>query len=178
MGVLLVLLSAVLVLLGMLLVGDLRTDGGVRRALLPRTPPLDRPDTSPPVSVVGTRPDGARTAVALTGEHRSTLLLFLGSACVTCADLWRDADREARSLPRDFRIIVVTRGPQAESARLVAAKAPRSVPVVMSEEAWNVYGVRAAPAFVVVDGATGATTSLDVEPSWLEIIDATRMATA
>lgn len=169
MAALLVLLGTVLALLGALLIGDVRTGGGLRRAA--RRPVADPvPAVAPATTeITGTRPDG--TAISLSPTDDATLLVFLGSACVTCDGLWRGADRAAKDAGH-LRIAVVTRGPEAESARMVAAKAPRTVPVVMSDAIWTAHGVRTAPAFVVVAGGGGSATRLDAPVSWPEILAA------
>ena len=176
MAALLVLLGSVLALLALLIVGDLRTGGGIRQALrAPHTPPTAPLAGSVAADLTGTRPDGTPVTIPISGTRASTLLAFLGSTCLTCDGLWRGADRADRGA-RDLRIVVVTRGPEVESSRLVASKAPRSVPVVMSEAAWVAYGVRAAPAFVVVDASSGTPISIDVSTRWPGVIDAARAA--
>lgn len=173
MAVLMVLLGSVVTLCFVLVDGDRRTDGGVRRAL--RTAGVVmQPVGTGIVDLVGTSPDGSRRSVALSG--RSTLLVFLSSTCLTCDALWRGADRAARRAPPGLQIVVVTRGHASESERLVASKAPSSVLVVMSDEAWDTYGVGAAPALVVVDGATDRTRSLEGVTTWSEAFVATRIA--
>ena len=174
MAALLVLLGSVLALLALLIVSDVRTGGGIRRALrAPRTPSAAPLAGSVAAELAGTRPDGTPVTIPISGTWGLTLVAFLGSTCVTCDGFWRGAARADRGA-RDLRIVVVTRGPKAESPRLVASKAPRSVPVIMSEAAWVAYGVRAAPAFVVVDGSSGTPIPIDVSTTWAGVIDAAR----
>jgi len=176
MAVLLVLLGSVGALVALLVLGDRHTGGGVRRALRPTATDGPRPVGITGASITGTAPDGSPLSIALTGNPTPTLLAFLGSTCVTCDGLWRDADRVARRTRHHLRIIVVTRGSGAEPARLVAAKAPRSVPVVMSDDAWTAYAAGAAPAFSVVDGVTGTATTLDAPAAWTDVVTAARSA--
>lgn len=176
MAVLVVLLGSVLSLLAVVVAGDLRTRGGVRRALGRSRVPLAR-GTRPGYIMVpeltGVEPDLTPRTIPLVGARGATLLAFLGSTCVTCDGLWRGADRADRRSGRPLRIVIVTRGTEAESPDLVAAKAPQSVPVLMSEAAWTACGVGVAPAFVVV-GADGVATPLDVPATWDAAVNAGR----
>ena len=177
MSVLLVLLGTVVALVALLVAGDLRTGGGLRRDLRAHasSPGRER-ERVPIVEMVGTTPGGAPTTIDLAGGGRPTLLAFLGSTCVSCHDLWRGADRADREGRRDLRVVVVTRGPGAESARRVAKHAPRLVPVVMSDDAWNAYGIGVAPAFVLVDGRGSIGTRLTAAPTWPEVLRTARSA--
>lgn len=176
MAVLVVLLGSVLALLAAVVAGDLSTHGGVRRAMRrPQAPHehLARPGGAAVREITGVEPDLTPRTIPLVGTPTATLLAFLGSTCVTCDGLWRGADRAARRSRRALRIVIVTRGPEAESPGLVAAKAPRSVPVLMSEAGWAACGVGPAPAFVVV-GIDGVPTPLDVPATWGAAVAAAR----
>lgn len=178
MAVLFVLLGSVLALVALLAIGDGATRGGIRRSLGGRAaePAGSVARAGAPMSgasMTGTAPDGSPRSIALTGIPTPTLLAFLGSTCITCDGLWRGADRAARRSRRALRIVIVTRGPEAESPGLVAAKAPRSVPVLMSEAGWAACGVGPAPAFVVV-GIDGVPTPLDVPATWGAAVAAAR----
>lgn len=176
MAVLLVLVGSVLALVALLAIGDGATRGGVRRSLRRSRVPLPRPARPGGAAVpelAGVEPDLTPRTIRLVGTPTATLLAFLGSTCITCDGLWRGADRAARRAGRALRIVIVTRGPEAESPGLVAAKAPGSVPVLMSEAGWAACGVGPAPAFVVV-GTDGVATPLDVPTTWPAAVAAAR----
>ena len=174
MSVLLVLVGCDVALLVVLLVGDVRTGGGLRRAWRGNAPiPPVGFQERPVVEIRGTTPDGAPTTVGLTGNVAPTLLVFLGSTCVTCRELWRDA-RQATREAGTLRIVVVTRGPGSESAPQVAKRSHDPESVVMSDSAWDLYGISRAPAFVVVDGRDGSGTPLSTVPTWRDVLVAAR----
>ena len=64
------------------------------------------------------------------------------AGCLTCQKFW-DAFRKPRKLglPAGTRLVVVTKGPDAESPSAVAELAPPGVPTVMSTEAFTDYDV-------------------------------------
>ncbi len=95
---------------------------------------------------------GDAVAVGVAGARHRTLLAFLTSGCTTCQGFW-DAFASGVELPApDIRLVIVTRGEEAESPATVAGLAPDDVPVVMSSDAWEDYGVPVAPYFALVDG--------------------------
>lgn len=95
---------------------------------------------------------GDAVAVGVSGARHRTLLAFLTSGCTTCQGFW-DAFSSGVELPApDIRLVIVTRGEEAESPATVAGLAPDDVPVVMSSDAWEDYGVPVAPYFALVDG--------------------------
>jgi hypothetical protein len=85
-----------------------------------------------------------------------TVLFFLTSTCVGCRLIWEGLSARAQALtvsPLDGpQVVLVTPDPSTESARAVAALAPRGVPVLMSSASWHAYGVTGAPWCVVVAG--------------------------
>ncbi len=109
---------------------------------------------------LGSRPERARpvTGVTLSGEsvvHRLddpwTLLLFVSTACDGCLELWDELVRAHATLPTAVTLLVVVHG-SGEDASALSDRA-RSAPVVMSEQAWEDYGVHSPPFFVLVDRA-------------------------
>jgi hypothetical protein len=102
--------------------------------------------------VVGIDPGGDAVAVGVLGQPHRTLLAFLTSGCMTCRGFWA-AFAEGVELPAaDIRLVVVTQGDESESPAALADLAPADVPVVMSSDAWEDYGVPVAPYFALVDG--------------------------
>ena len=174
MAVLLVLVGCVIALIALLVIGDRRAGGELRR---PRSRHTMDPGTliheRSTVEIVGTTASGVPTTVSPGSSPSPTLLVFLGSTCVTCRDLWRGASRAVRGAG-PLRIVIVTKGSADESAALVAKHAHDPDLVVMSDSAWDAYGVAAAPAFVLVEGHGGAATRLVAAPTWREVLGAAR----
>lgn len=113
---------------------------------------------APGRDVVGVSARGSAISVAVDGDGRLSLVMFLTSGCTTCADFWRALRAGERvELPdgRRPRIVVVTKGPEHEHPSAVATLAPDSVTTVMSSDAWADYQVPASPYFVLVDGRHG-----------------------
>ena len=74
-----------------------------------------------------------------------------------------------RAVPGEARLVVVTRGPEAESPGLLRDIAPPDVPVVLSTEAWEAYDVPVAPYFTLVEGATGRIVGEGAGTSWAQV---------
>jgi hypothetical protein len=101
--------------------------------------------------VTGSTPHGDALALAFDGTaSRPTLLAFLTSGCSTCAGFWETL-AEPR-LPPAVQTVIVTHGAERERPVRLRELAPDGIPVVMSSEAWEDYGVPGAPYFVLVDG--------------------------
>jgi hypothetical protein len=203
MTVLVVLLAVVVALLGVLVVGLLRSHAeilrrlhelgagvydeagddvaatvGVRSPVELRTRPgvpeprsLEGAVATDAHDVAGLTPTGAAVVAGVVGAEHTTLLAFLSSGCGTCADFWRAfADGEGTRLPgRDTRLVVVTKGHEAESPSAVAALAPDGVTTIMSTEAYEAYAVPASPYFVLVEGSTGEILGEGAAASWAQV---------
>ena len=141
--------------------GELRVELGVARPRATAAPALD---------VVGTTPGGEAIAVGVVSAPHDTLIAFLSSGCITCHGFW-DAFRESAtlSLPKQTRLVIATQGPEQESAAKVLALSPPDVPVVMSTEAWDGYGVPGAPYFIHVDGASGRVRGEGAASTWAQV---------
>jgi hypothetical protein len=118
---------------------------------LGRRLPPERSAAAP--DIVGTTLDGDAVAITAMAAPR-TLLAFLSSGCTTCARFWT-ALREpsALKLPRDVRIVVVTKGLDLEERHELARVDPGIVELVLSTQAWLDYEVPGAPFFVLTDDA-------------------------
>ncbi len=111
-------------------------------------------------------------AIAVVDVEHPTLLAFLTSGCTTCVEFWNAfADVRSLHVPGDARLVVVTKGPEAESPDRLRKFTPRDVPVVMSSEAWDAYDVQVAPYFAFVDGPTGAVVGEGAAGSWSHLQD-------
>ncbi len=179
---LIVVSTFVVLVLGVLVAGLLRSHADILRSLHelgvgvgdPAAPdalgitPLAAPSSplSPPApgtvelgpapAVAGVTPAGDARAVAVDHGDHLTLLAFLSSGCATCASFWDALQDPGRlQLPERTRVVIVTKGPDREIPAEVRTRTTGRVPVVMSTEAWLDYQVPGSPFFVLVDGATG-----------------------
>jgi hypothetical protein len=138
-----------------------------------RTPDLGLP--SPPAVVEGRQgadlqgvgPRGEALAVRVVGTEQDTVLAFLSSGCATCHVFWDDL-REPR-MPAGTRLVVVTKGTDAESPVAIADVAPPNVTVVMTSEAWTQYQVPGSPYVIHVDGASGRVRGEGTGPNWDQV---------
>jgi hypothetical protein len=180
MVALVTLLSVAVGLLSLLVAGLLRSHAEILRALKELGADLDPGvRTSPGMAsapgratggtvadVSGQDPTGAPQHLAVTGVAHSTLLAFLSSTCLTCRDFWTAFGDPSLVVPNDARVIVVTRGVEAESPGAVRKLASPLVHTVMSTEAWNDYNVPGAPYFILVDGPRGAVVGEGTAATW------------
>jgi hypothetical protein len=106
-----------------------------------------------PEAIVGSTPGGGALSVPLVDRPGATLVAFLSSGCVTCASFWDElaSPRGRRDLGRGTRLVVVTGGPERESPADIARLAPAGVTTVMSSAAWSEFAVTATPYFALVD---------------------------
>jgi hypothetical protein len=181
-SVLVLLLAVVVALLAVLVAGLLRSHAEILRALHelgagldpdhePRDArpglevPRDRPARSA-ADLVGVTPHGDAISVGVLGVDHSTLIAFLTSGCSTCAGFWSAFADPRRRVPGDARLVVATKGEEAESPARLAKFAPPDVPVVMSSDAWAAFDVPVAPYFAFVDGPTGAVIGEGAASTW------------
>lgn len=132
---------------------------------LPRPPAV--PEGRPAADLTGVGPRGEAQAIRVAGTAHDTVLAFLSSGCTTCHVFW-DELRDA-GLPRGTRLVVVTKGDDAESPVAVAEIAPAGVTVVMSSEAWTAYQVPGSPYVVHVDGPSGRVRGEGTGPNWHQV---------
>lgn len=134
--------------------------------------PEPRPDADARVhDVQGRTPAGSTVKVAVAGTGTTTLLAFLSSGCSVCAGFWQAfAEPEDTLLPGGAtRLVVVTRGPEAESEAALRALVPPGVTTVMSSEAWADYRIPVAPYFLLVDGRTDRVIGEGAASSWTQV---------
>jgi hypothetical protein len=193
----------VVLVLGILVAGLLRSHADILRALHelgvgvgdPATvdghpgsgaPVAVGPATGPPAhglalgpapTVAGVTPAGDARAVAVDNSDRLTLLGFLSSGCATCVTFWEALQSpRGTELPDGTRVVIVTKGPEREVPGEVQARTTGRVPVVMSTEAWVDYQVPGSPFFVLVDGATGHKVGQGVASSVGQLSELVRRA--
>lgn len=200
MPVLVTLLAAVVALLGLLVAGLLRSHAEILRSLHglgvdldPDAPPGSTPVAAPHAAprgapprvditdrpardLVGVTPRGDAVSIAVVGVRHSTLLAFLTSGCSTCAGFWEAFARGNPAVPGDARLVVVTRGPGAESPARLTKFSPREIPVVMSDDAWSAYEVPGAPYFAFVDGPSGQVVGEGAGMSWSQVVSLVEQA--
>ena len=167
----------VVLVLGILVAGLLRSHADILRALhelgagvgdpaaapaAPAAAPVDfiPPASSPPLgaapAIAGVTPTGDARAVAVDNSDHLTLLGFLSSGCTSCGAFWEALQDPAKlQLPDHTRVVIVTKGVDREVPSEVRSKTTGRVPVVMSTDAWLDYQVPGSPFFVLVDGTTG-----------------------
>jgi hypothetical protein len=205
---LVIVLCAVVLLLGVLVAGLLRSHADILKSLhelgvgvgepdaehdhsrtapgspvsVPLTlgPPLpgERSTSSAP-TIAGVTPTGDALAVTVAGGDHLTLLAFLSSGCTTCAGFWTAFQNPGGlGLPAHTRLIVVTKGPEMEIPAEVAAHVQRGLMVVMSTDAWGDYEVPGSPFFVLVDGPTGRRIGEGVANHMEQIVELVRRADA
>jgi len=164
----------VVLLLGILVAGLLRSHADILRSLhelgvgvgdpsaapvaapVTLTTPASSPALGAAPAVAGVTPTGDARAVAVDNSDDLTLLGFLSSGCTGCAGFWAALqDPGLLQLPDRTRVVIVTKGPDREVPSEVRSRTTGRVPVVMSTDAWADYQVPGSPFFVLVDGATG-----------------------
>lgn len=114
--------------------------------------------------LTGVTPGGGARSVSVT-RGGATLLAFLTTGCATCATFWRTFGEGVR-LPAGTRLVIVTKGDDAESPADVATLAPPDVVTLASSRAWDDYRIPVAPYFVLVDGKRGIVAGEGAAHSW------------
>jgi hypothetical protein len=174
-----------ILLLAVLVVGLLRSHADIMRALheLGMGEPVtatgtprrrhqhqapSREGASPDIS--GTSLTGSALQVGITGTSHATLLAFISTGCSSCMGLW-DGLRAGvgRIGAHDTRLVVITKGPEAESESRLRELAPEGISLIQSTEAWTDYQVPVSPYFVLVDGPSGAVIGEGSAGSWGQV---------
>ncbi|MFO7299818.1 MAG: hypothetical protein DIU67_006460 [Actinomycetes bacterium] len=185
MTVVLVTMGLAIVLLAALVIGLLRSHGEILRALhqlgvnldephdthdhsFTNTPKLRPVSDSAPPDIAGTTLKGSAVKVGVAGVEHRTLLAFLSSTCSACLNLWNELKSDPTAGLND-RLVVVVKGPEAESPSRLRDLAHPEVTVVQSTEAWEEYQVPVSPYFVYVDGPTGDILGEGSIPTWDQV---------
>ena len=157
-------------------VGDPAHDAAQAAGPVPVAAPTTQ-TLGPAPPIAGVTPAGDARAIAMDHGDHLTLLGFLSTGCATCAEFW-DALQQPGSidLPARTRVVIVTKGPDREVPSEVAAKTTGRVPVVMSTEAWLEYQVPGSPFFVLVDGAAGSKVGQGVAGAVAQLAELVRRA--
>ena len=193
---LLVVLTFVVLLLGVLVAGLLRSHADILRSLhelgvgvgdptQPSTAPVPVEMSAGPAgmtwvpapAVAGLTPSGDARAVSVDNSDRLTLLGFLSSGCPSCAGFWEALQQpDHLGLPDQTRVVIVTKGPELEITRRCRPLTSGQIPVLMSTEAWHDYQVPGSPFFVLVDGTTGQKIGQGVAAQIDQLVDLVRRA--
>lgn len=173
--------SVVLFLLGVLVVGLLRSHASILRTLHDAGLDGDHGSESAPAprllslssnevgaDIGGRSVDGDAVAVGVVGVDHDTLLAFLSTTCHTCRSFW-DSFAGAVEVPADARLVVVVEEGDSE-ARLRTMAGPQ-LTVVASDEAWRAYEVPGSPHFVYVEGRTGRIAGQGTAATWEQVHD-------
>lgn len=119
---------------------------------------------------VGTTLAGSTMHIGVSGTDHRTLLAFLSTGCASCLTLWESLATEDPLQGLDnTRLVLVTKGREAESQSRLEQLAPPGATLVQTTEAWEEYGVPVTPYFVLVDGATGAVVGEGSAASWSQV---------
>ncbi|HVX16932.1 MAG TPA: hypothetical protein VHA73_02780 [Acidimicrobiales bacterium] len=185
-------LTAAVVLLALLVAGLLRShatilrrlheldDGGapVRTAVEPPIRTVAGVPEPVPGGVAGAAapdisgrdPTGNAVVVRVAGVDHHTVLVFLTSGCQTCQAFWSAlADRSQIHLPKNTRLVVLTKDLVDESPSALDALRPRGLDVVASSQAWTDYAVPGSPYVVSVDGPAGRINGEGTGLSWEQV---------
>jgi len=127
-----------------------------------------RPDATDVIDLTGATPTGDAVSLAVSDVGHDTLAAFLTSGCATCRGFWEAFRHVPPEVPGGARLVVVTRGSEAESPGAIA-NLSGAVPVVMSSEAWEHYDVPYAPYFVYISGPAGRVVGEGVAAGWEEV---------
>lgn len=152
-----------------------RAGGPVAREdfqVMPQVPsPPAREGFTGAADLAGATAGGSEVAsLRVSGVEHDTVIAFLSSGCITCQKFW-DAFRKPRKLqlPKGTRLVVVTKGTDAESPSAVADLAPAQVPTIMSTQAFADYDVPGSPYFVYVHGPSGRVRGEGTGPDWEQV---------
>lgn len=132
-------------------------------------PTPGRPGAADVINLAGVSPAGDPVSLAVGDVGHDTLVAFLTSGCQTCRGMWDSLRGDVTDVPGGARVVVVTRGPEAESPGAVSELAGAHLPVVMSTATWEHYDVPYAPYFVYVSGPAGRVTGEGVASSWEQV---------
>jgi hypothetical protein len=176
--------AVVLLLLGALVIGLLRSHAEILRTLheaglgggeaagdgdlITIGPTVSAARAQPASDIGGLSLDGDAMAVGIVGVENDTLIAFLSTTCHTCAPFW-ERFRQEFETPRGARLLIVVHGDD-NTAKVRTLAAPE-VLVVVSSEAWDSYGVPGSPHFVYVQGGSGRVLGEGTGASWSQVHD-------
>lgn len=105
--------------------------------------------------ISGITPDGESVALSLSAGEDPTLLAFLSTTCSSCTPFWDGLESSAMRFDgHRHRVVVVTLGESEESPTRAQSLARPGVDVVMSSSAWSEFEVPGAPYFILLEPGT------------------------
>ncbi len=186
-------LALVVLVLGVLVAGLLRSHAEILRALHELGAGLELDGSAGPVPVtidgvvpprvsgsfaletlVGATLDGESVAYSLASG--ATLLAFLSSGCTTCQAFWSAFAVGTPAVPAGARLLVVVRDLDEESESELRSRRPATVPVVASTSGWDGFEVPGSPYFLLVQD--GRITGEGSGSSWAQVSDLLSQASA
>jgi hypothetical protein len=184
-------LGLVVLLLGILVVGLLRShaeilrrlhdldDGGEepsygRSQLLQIAPRADGVTGGAAPNLRGLSLADESVEIGLVGAPDNTLLAFLSSTCYTCEPFWAELAAGAVPPGGARTIAVVQTGDALTRLRKLAGA---TLLVIRSDDAWSDYQVPGSPHFVYVDAATGRIAGEGTASTWRQICELFTQAT-
>ena len=138
----------------------------------PKTTGFER---APATTLSGVTLDGGAHTVepgAGTGQHDARLPLI---GMPELRDLLARVGGDFELPTPDTRAVIVTKGPESESPSRVRELAPSRVPLLMSDEVWQVFKVPMTPYFMLVDG-TGMVIGEGAAASWKHLLGLLRQS--
>jgi hypothetical protein len=187
MTVLIIAEGVVILLLGLLVAGLLRSHAEILRKLHelgasveahpPQQPDLNfspnisspRSETTPGHDIRGATPGGETVAISVVGARHRTLVAFLSSGCLTCAAFWEAFAADQVPGLEGVRLVIVTKDRSEESPTRIRSLSPAAHPVVMSADAWSDYLVPGSPYFVLVDGPSNRVIGEGSASDWQQL---------
>jgi hypothetical protein len=183
-----------LVLLGLLVVGLLRSHAEILRALADLGAGIgpDGPDRQTSIQLAadggsagegvggpahdlqGETLDGETVAIGVVGASQDTVLAFLSAGCYTCEPFWKALSGSVE-IPNNARIIALAQA--ADNISKLRTLAGPELLVLVSDSAWTDYQVPGSPHFVGVNGASGTIAGEGTASNWPQIRDLLEHAT-
>lgn len=162
-------LAVVVALLGILVVGLLRSHADILRRLEAvgaglgeshdhgSQITLTRREPAPVAErrVTGVTPDGEPVVLSLNVGTDPTLVAFLSTTCSTCTPFWEGLESSLMYFGgHRHRVVIVTLGESEESPTRAQSMAKPGVDVVMSSTTWSDFEVPGAPYFALIEPET------------------------
>jgi hypothetical protein len=152
-------------------------DGSVPAGASQSTPRTTGLEKAPETTLTGVDTSGGDVVVSLEHGRGNTLLAFLSSGCLSCETFWREFSGDFDLPTPDTRTVIVTKGPESESPAKVRDLAPPRLPLLMSNQVWDVFRVPMTPYFLLVDG-NGQIVGEGAAASWRHLLGLLRQSAA
>lgn len=104
-------------------------------------------------------------------DDRDTLLAFLTTGCKTCQTFWDAFQSDDLELPSTTRLVIVAKDKRHESRARLRRLVPEHHDLVLSSNAWTTYHVPASPYFVFITGANAQVAGQGTAQTWQQVLD-------